>query len=59
LLEGLNVRLEYADQLAYESHIAETRAQLDEATWNTAWHEGQKTPLEHIIAETLGLFKHP
>ncbi len=38
-----------AEQADYERILASTRAQLDEATWETAWQEGRAMKMEQAI----------
>ncbi len=42
-----------ADQSLYEQSLAAARAQLDEATWTTAWSEGRAMTTDEAIACAL------
>lgn len=44
------------DDQKYEALLAETRAGLDVALWQSAWNRGQRTLLEQVIAEALDGF---
>ena len=49
----VRVRLSRADQIEHDRVVANARAQLDEATWETAWAEGRAMTLEQAIAYAL------
>jgi hypothetical protein len=42
------------DRPEAERIITAVRAQLDAATFDAAWAEGRKAPLEQVVAEALG-----
>jgi hypothetical protein len=45
--------LNAADRVDYDRNLAAVRAQLDEATFTTAWEVGRAMTLEQAIAEAL------
>ena len=53
LYEESVVRLEYSDQIEYDRNVAAVRAQLDEATFATAWAEGRVMTLEQAVDYAL------
>jgi predicted ATPase/DNA-binding XRE family transcriptional regulator len=53
LLEAIGGSLERIDRAEYEHNVAGVRAQLDEATFASAWAEGRTMPLEQAIAYAL------
>jgi predicted ATPase/DNA-binding CsgD family transcriptional regulator len=54
VLEKLGAFLLSADKPEYDRNIAAVRAQLDEATFESAWAEGRQMTLEQAVAEALG-----
>jgi predicted ATPase/transcriptional regulator with XRE-family HTH domain len=53
LLKSTKGALDAADQLAYDQHVASTRAQLEAAAFATAWAAGQAMPLDEAISELV------
>jgi predicted ATPase/DNA-binding SARP family transcriptional activator len=53
LLHYIGATLYSADLDTYEHTIAAVREQLDEASFATAWEQGQKRPLEQAVAYAL------
>ena len=53
LMNAVQLQLDLADQIQYDTYLNLARGQIDEATWATAWLGGQSTPLEQIIATAL------
>jgi predicted ATPase/class 3 adenylate cyclase len=53
LLDAIGVTFESTDQADYDRSVVMTRAQLDEATFVTAWAEGRRMGLEQAIAYAL------
>jgi DNA-binding CsgD family transcriptional regulator len=50
LFTALGVRLDPADRAEYNRNLAAVRTQLEEATFNVAWTQGQQMTWEQIIA---------
>ena len=50
LFTALGVRLDPADRAEFDHNLAAVRTQLDEATYNAAWMQGQQMTWEQIIA---------
>lgn len=53
LLQTTRTSLRVPEREEYEALLAETRAVLDAAQWQSAWNRGQSAPLEQVIAEAL------
>jgi tetratricopeptide (TPR) repeat protein len=53
LFQILSARMDPIDRADYDRDVATLRAQLDEATFATAWAAGRALPLEQAIAEAL------
>jgi DNA-binding CsgD family transcriptional regulator len=49
--EAASYQLDRVDQTAYGHNLATVRAQIDPATFDAAWADGQALPLEQAIAE--------
>jgi hypothetical protein len=53
LLDAMHSTLNPADRLDYERIVANVQAQLDEASYTTAWAEGRAMTAEQAIAYAL------
>ncbi|HSH83356.1 MAG TPA: tetratricopeptide repeat protein, partial [Herpetosiphonaceae bacterium] len=53
LREAMGTPIPAFERADYERNLAAARAQLDEATWETAWAEGRAMSLERVIAYAL------
>jgi predicted ATPase/class 3 adenylate cyclase len=51
--EDIGIPLLASERLRHESHVAATRAEVDEGTWQSLWEEGQAMSLEAAIACAL------
>jgi predicted ATPase/class 3 adenylate cyclase/Tfp pilus assembly protein PilF len=51
--DAIGMRMEPIDRIPYDRTVAAVRAQLDEATFATAWIEGQVMSLEQAVAYAL------
>ena len=53
LLQSSQCKLRYVESLEYERTLAAGRAQVDEATFNSAWQAGRKMTIEQAMASAL------
>jgi tetratricopeptide (TPR) repeat protein len=55
LISALGVRLDVADRLDYERHLAQVLAQFEREPLESAWAEGQLMSLEEAVAFAFSL----
>jgi hypothetical protein len=54
VLATARLPMDQIERARYERTVAAVRTQLDKATFDLAWTEGQATPLEQAVAYALG-----